>query len=91
MNKMIDTRTILLRLVLSVLFLAILVVLHSRENKIPRLIAIPIITISFFFSIQYAVMIAQKTDHDESQHGLYFKKSKKYDRIGGLPSGVNWL
>jgi hypothetical protein len=36
-------------------------------------------------------MIAQKTDHDESQHGLYFKKSKKYDRIGGLPSGVNWL
>jgi Gpi18-like mannosyltransferase len=88
---MLDTRTILLRLVFSILFLIILIILYAQEKKISRLIAIPIITVSFLLSIQYAIMIAQKTKHDGAQHGLYFKKSKKYDRIGGLPSGVGWL
>lgn len=88
---MIDTRTILMRLALSILFLVILVILYARDVKIPRLLAIPIIAIFFFYSITYAVMIAHKSDNAEAQRGLYFKDGKGYKEIGGLPSGVKWL
>lgn len=87
---MLDTQTILLRLVISILFLVFLIMLYIKDQKISRLIAIPIIAISFLFSIQYAVMIAQRSGENEAQQGLYFKPSKKYDKIGGFPSGVNW-
>lgn len=92
---MLDIQTIKVRTIFSILLLSLLMIAHSKQIKISRYVAVPIMTVCFFFIIQYIVMLKDeeknKKVENDIQQGLSFKPGKKYDPIGGFPSGVNWL
>lgn len=92
---MTDRKNLITRLIFSIIVLLILITLFFTGKRMPLFLAIPIVAASLFFIVDYTMAIVKYKDEKDTekdkQSGLYFKKSKKYDKIGGLPSGVTWL